>query len=136
MTIDEARKELESYKKIERIIDQRRAWIRDRKSTVSKLTATLSSEPKGTRKLSYTMAESLTSILDIEAETELQIRELEVKKKVIFNKVMKLDSPYQEVLFNNFIMGDTVESTALAIGYSRMQTFRIKSKALELYADL
>lgn len=136
MTTDEARKELESYKKIERIIDQRRAWIRDRKSTVSKLTATLSAEPKGTRKHNDTMAESLTSILDIEAETELQIRELEVKKKVIFNKVMKLDSPYQEVLFNNFIMGDTVESTALAIGYSRMQTFRIKAKALELYANL
>ena len=49
---------------------------------------------------------------------------------------MKLDSPYQEVLFNNFIMGDTVESTAISIGYSRMQTFRIKAKSLELYANL
>ena len=136
MTIDEARKELESYKKIERIIDQRRAWIRDRKSTVSKLTATLSAEPKGTRKHNDTMAESLTSILDIEEATELQIRELEVKKKVIYNKVMKLENPYQEILFNNFIIGDTVESTAMSMGYSRMQTFRIKSKALELYADL
>ena len=136
MTLEEARKELESYKKIERIIDQRRAWIRDRKSTVSKLTATLSAEPKGTRKHNDTMAESLTSILDIEEATELQIRELEVKKKVIYNKVMKLENPYQEILFNNFIIGDTVESTAMSMGYSRMQTFRIKSKALELYADL
>lgn len=136
MTIDEAKKELESYKRFERIIDQRRAWIKDRKSTVSKLTATLSSEPKGTRKHNDTMAENLTDILDVEEVTELQIRELEVKKKVIYNKVMKLESPYQEILFNNFIIGDTVESTAISMGYSRMQTFRIKSKALELYANL
>ena len=136
MTIEEAKNELESYKNIERIIDQRRAWIKDRKSTVSKLTATLSAEPKGTRKHNDTMAESLTSILDIEEATELQIRELEVKKKVIYNKVMRLENPYQEILFNNFIIGDTVESTAISMGYSRMQTFRIKSKALELYANL
>ena len=136
MTIDEAKKELESYKKLERIIDQRRAWIKDRKSTVSKLTATLSAEPKGTRKHNDTMAENLTDILDVEEITELQIRELEVKKKVIYNKVMKLESPYQEILFNNFIIGDTVESSGLAIGYSRMQSFRIKSKAIELYARL
>ena len=136
MTIEEAKNELESYKNIERIIDQRRAWIKDRKSTVSKLTATLSAEPKGTRKHNDTMAESLTSILDIEETTELQIRELEVKKKVIYNKVMRLENPYQEILFNNFIIGDTVESTAISMGYSRMQTFRIKSKALELYANL
>lgn len=136
MTIEEAKKELECYKNLERIIDQRRAWIKERKSTVSKVTSTLSNEPKGTRKCNDSMAENLTNILDIEAETETKIQKLELQKKHIYNKISKLEEPYQELLFNNYIIGLTVENTGEVMGYSRAQIFRLKKDSLIEYTKI
>ncbi len=134
MKLINAKKELKSFKTIERMIDQHSSWINDRKLSANKVTASLSNEPKGMRKHNDAMAENLVKVLDVEEESEAMIRELELKKKLIYNKIMRLEQPYQDILFNIYIIGRTTESCANVIGYSLQHTWKLKSDAVKLYA--
>lgn len=136
MEISEAIKELKSYKRLEQAIDQSRTWIAERKSTVSKVTSTLSLEGKGSKKHNDTMAEQLAKVLDVEAEEEIRIREMEVRKKVIYSKILKVEQPYQNILFNLYIIGRTYEETEMAINYSKAHIDRMRKEAVKLYSAI
>jgi len=135
MEFHEAKKELQSYQSMERTINQLESWIEDKKQSTNKLTSTLSSEPRGSPKYHDGMAESLTKVLDIEAETQERIKEMKEKQRHILNKVLKIEQPYQNVLFSIYIVGNTVDEASEIVGYCRTQTYKKRDKGIEMYAQ-
>ena len=136
MEFNEAKKELQSYQSMERTINQLESWIADKKEKSNKLTSVISSEPRGSPKYQDGMAEKLSSTLDLEAETQERIKEMKEKQRHILNKVLKLEQPYQNVIFSIYIVGNTVEASADIVGYCRTQTYKKRDKGIEMYAKI
>ena len=136
MTFDEAKKELKSYMSMERTINQLESWIEDKKQNSNKLTSVISSEPRGSPKHQDGMAEKLTTVLDIEAETQERIKQMKEKQRDILNKVLTIEQPYQNVLFSIYIVGNTMESSSSIVGYCRTETYKKRDKGISMYANL
>ena len=124
MTINKAKEELSSYLMMESSKKELQEWINNKKYN-SKVTSTLSSEPKGSRKHQDSMAEKLATALDSEKKIKLKIDHMKKKQENIMNKLLNMEIPYQTVLFDIYIVGKSIEETATAINYSRSQTIRI-----------
>ena len=136
MTFDEAKKELKSYQAMERTINQLESWIADNKESSNKLTSVISSEPRGSPKYQDGMAEKLTTTLDIEAETKERIDKMKIKQREILHKVLKIEQPYQNVLFSIYIVGNSVESSSSIVGYCRTETYKKRDKGIQMYAEI
>jgi len=135
MNLTEAKKELKSYLDMEYSKKELQEWI-DSKKYDNKITASLSGMPKGTPEYPDQMAEKLSKVLDTESKIKLQIEEMNQKQAIIFDKIMSLEKPYQTILFSIYIQGKTIEKSGLVINYSKSQTYRIKDKAIEMYANV
>ena len=136
MTFDESKKELKSYQLMERTINQLESWIADKKESANKLTSVITAEPRGSPKQQDGMAEKLTTTLDIEAETQERIKQMKEKQRIILNKVLKIEEPYQNVLFSIYIVGTTVEASSSIVGYCRTETYKKRDKGIEMYAKI
>ena len=136
MNVNEAKRELGNYLKYENTIETRRKWLEEKKLESNRLSPTLSDMPKGSRKENDTMAEKLSETLDIEADTEKYLKTLEEKNKAVYKKVLLIEQPYQDILFNLYILGNSIEITAEMIHYSKSHTDRLKKKAIEMYAEI
>ncbi len=82
------------------------------------------------------MAENLTKVLDIEAETQERINQMKIKQRDILNKVLKLEQPYQNVLFSIYIVGNSVDTSSSIVGYCRTQNYKKRDKGIEMYSEL
>lgn len=136
MNIHEAKKELKSYLMMEYSKYELQEWIDSRKYDSNKLTSSFSSEPKGSPKCQDQMAERLSKAIDTESKIKIDIEQMDKKQEMIIEKIMSLEKPYQTLLFSVYIKGRTIEKAGLCINYSRSQTFRIKDKAIEMYAKI
>ncbi len=136
MNVNEAKRELGNYLKYANTIETRRKWLEEKKLESNRLSPTLSDMPKGSRKENDTMAEKLSETLDIEADTEKYLKTLEEKNKAVYKKVLLIEQPYQDILFNLYILGNSIEITAEMIHYSKSHTDRLKKKAIEMYAEI
>lgn len=136
MNVNEAKRELGNYLKYENTIETRRKWLEEKKLESNRLSPTLSDMPKRSRKENDTMAEKLSETLDIEADTEKYLKTLEEKNKAVYKKVLLIEQPYQDILFNLYILGNSIEITAEMIHYSKSHTDRLKKKAIEMYAKI
>lgn len=136
MTYAEAKKELKSYQAMEQSINQMQLWINDKKTSSNKLTSTLTLLPKGSPIHQDKMAEKLSMAIDIEAELQLHIEKMKIKQKEILQKVLKLEYPYQNIIFNIYIVGNTIEASTSIVGFSRTETYRKRDKGIELYSQI
>ena len=50
--------------------------------------------------------------------------------------MLLIEQPYQDILFNLYILGNSIEITAEMIHYSKSHTDRLKKKAIEMYAEI
>lgn len=136
MELNEAKKELKSYISMEVAIEQMQSWIEQKKQSSNKLTSIISSQPRGSPIFQDNMAEKLSNVLDIEAVIKEQIIKMKTKQKEILQKILKLEQPYQNVLFSIYIVGNTIDSSASIVGLSRAEIYRKKDKGIEMYAEL
>lgn len=136
MNIHEAKKELKSYLMMEYSKYELQEWIDSRKYDSNKLASSFSSEPKGSPKCQDQMAERLSKAIDTESKIKIDIEQMNKKQEMIIEKIMSLEKPYQTLLFSVYIKGRTIEKAGHRINYSRSQTFRIKDKAIEMYAKI
>lgn len=136
MNIHEAKKELKSYLMMEYSKQELQEWIDTRKYDSNKLTSSFSPEPKGSPKYQDQMAEKLSTAIDTESKIKVDIEQMNEKQEKIIEKIMNLEKPYQTLLFSVYIRGRTIEKAGLCINYSRSQAYRIRDKAIELYARI
>ena len=70
-------------------------------------------------------------LVDLARETDELIDELIGHKRQVTAALQKLDNVEQLVLYKHYIQGKTITDIADEIGYCRVHTSRIKTKALE-----
>ena len=136
MEFEEAKKELKSYQSMEKAIEQMQAWVDDKKYNSNKLTSTISSQPRGSPIHQDGMAENISKAIDLESDVQERINEMKLKQKEILRKVLQLEQPFQNVIFSIYIVGNTIDASASIVGFSRIETYRKRDKAIELYMQI
>lgn len=111
------REDLKEYKYNQEWIKGRIEYIEEYKTTINKLTSTLSDMPKGSRVEQDSEAEKLTKLMDIIKELEDKILKENEKQKQILEQLDKVEQPYRNILDKVYIQGKSLVTTASEMGY-------------------
>lgn len=138
MTVDEAKEELKEYR-------DNIGYIREKQEDEEELrevlvrTTTKFSKTKTSSNNIYTdrFSNGLDKINEIEKERNEKLVELLTKKFIIDEKIEKLKYPFRDVLFMRYARGKNWQLISEDLGFeSSRHIFRIRGKALEMYAEL
>ena len=136
MTIEEAKLELKDYINNKKWLEERLNDIEERRTTLEKITTTLSSEPKGTPKMQDKVAEILAGIIDDTDRFERYLLDLKEKQIHIENKIDKLEQPYKTILYSLYIRGKTLVTVASEMNYNYTWMCEMHGKALKKYSNI
>lgn len=115
--IDYNRKDLKNYRYDRLWIDGRIEYIQGCKSTISKLTNTISDMPRGSRQVQDTEAEKIVQLEDMLNELLDKMIEENKKLKGILQQLDKVEQPYKLILDLVYIQGKTLVDVASELGY-------------------
>lgn len=135
MNFTKARKELKSYNKILREEENVNEIIMRLKEKCTKITSTFSDMPKG----SYDPHKMETAVAELVDETEKYFKLLEKEKvvrRIIENKLNRLDSEYSLLLTERFILERPIGDISKDLHYSERHTKRLINLAIVEYAKL
>jgi len=136
MTIEEAKEELKRYKFDQARIDEAIEDIEALKERAFKITSTLSDMPRGTSPIQDKKAEIVAKYVDKANEMAILNSEMMEKQKKIESKILKIQQPYQNILYFTYQKGMNLTQVASKIGYEYIYTTELHGKALKLYAEL
>lgn len=136
MTVEEAKEELRRYKYDQDRINEALEDIEALKERAYKTTSTLSDMPKGSSPIQDKKAEIVAMYVDKANEMSALTKEMLEKQKNIENKILKIQQPYQNILYFAYQKGMTLTQVASKIGYEYIYTTELHGKALKLYAEL
>lgn len=69
-------------------------------------------------------------------ETAELVKKMTEQEKRIKDNIMKIERPYQEILFNKYILDKTIAEISVIIHYSYEQTKRKLKKANKMYINM
>lgn len=127
------REDLKNYKHNQRWIKGRIEYIEEYKSTINKLTSTLSDIPKGSKKEQDSEAEKTTKLLDIIKELEDKILKENEKQKRVLEQLDKIEQPYRLILEKVYIQGKTLVTVASEMRYDYKYMCKINGIALNKF---
>lgn len=136
MTVDEAKAELRRYKYDQDRINEALEDIEELKERAYKTTSTLSDMPKGSSPIQDKKAEIVAMYVDKANEMSALTKEMLEKQKNIEDKILRIQQPYQNILYFAYQKGMTLTQVASKIGYEYIYTTELHGKALKLYAEL
>lgn len=130
------REDLKDYKYNQEWIKGRLEYIEENRSTLDKITTTLSDMPKGSRAIEDSMAEKLAILLDnIDEIMKVVLKESE-KQKRILEQLDKVEQPYKLVLEKVYIQGKSLVTVASELGYSYVHICREHGTALNKFDNV
>lgn len=130
------RKDLKDYKYNEEWIKERLEYIEECKSTINKLTTTLSDMPKGSRSVNDEEAEKLVKIQDNINEIYDYIHTQQERQKVILSQLDKIEQPYKVILDKIYIRGKTIVTVASELNYEYKYMCKQHGIALNKFDEL
>ncbi|MEE0865525.1 MAG: hypothetical protein U0L98_01810 [Clostridia bacterium] len=129
------REDLKDYKYNQEWIKGRLEYIEEYRSTLDKITTTLSDMPKGSRAIEDSMAEKLAILLDnIDEIMKVVLKESE-KQKRILEQLDKVEQPYKLVLEKAYIQGKTLVTVASEMKYDYKYMCKIHGIALNKFDE-
>ncbi len=134
--IENAKQELKDYIYNKKWVEERLEDIKERKSLVCNITATLSDMPKGSRKVEDQMAEALAEILDLTNGLEKYLKDLKEKQIKIESKIDKLEQPYKNILYFRYIKGYNLTEVSNEIDEEYDYTRKLHGIALIKYTKV
>lgn len=130
------RKDLKEYKYNEEWIKERLEYIDECKSTINKLTTTLSDMPKGSRSVNDEEAEKLVKIQDNINEIYDYINTQQKRQKDILSQLDKIEQPYKVILDKIYIRGKTIVTVASELNYEYKYMCKQHGIALNKFDEL
>lgn len=130
------REDLKDYKYNQEWIKGRLEYIEEYRSTLEKITTTLSDMPKGSREVEDSMAEKLATLLDnIDEIMKVVLKESE-KQKRILEQLDKVEQPYKLILEKYYIQGKKLVTVASEMNYNYEYTKKMNQIALKKYEEI
>lgn len=127
------REDLKDYKYNQEWIKGRLEYIEEYRSTIEKITTTLSDMPKGNREVEDSMAEKIAILLDnIDEIMKVVLKESE-KQKRILEQLNKVEQPYKLILEKVYIQGKSLVTVASEMNYSYRDLCRKHGIALNKF---
>ena len=130
------RKDLKDYKGTQRWISDRLEYIEELNETISRITAVISDMPKGGKNIYDREAENLAKLNDNVSQLMTKIAEQQEKQKEIVDNIERLENPYNNILFEIYILGKPIVTVASEQGYNYKYTCELNGKALKLFEEL
>ena len=127
------REDLRNYKNNQIWINDQTEYIETQKETINRLNSILSDMPKGSRIVYDNEAEKLVELEDMFNELMDVIIEEQKKQKVIVEMVNKMNFPYRNILYKEYIQGKSLVTVASEMHYNYEYTKRLKGKALNKF---
>lgn len=130
------REDLKDYKYNQEWIKGRLEYIEEYRSTLEKITTTLSDMPKGNREVEDSMAEKIATLLDnIDEIMKVVLKESE-KQKRILEQLDKVEQPYKLILEKVYIQGKSLVTVASELNYSYVHICREHGTALNKFDNM
>ena len=129
------RKDLKDYKYTQDWIKDQEEYIKNQMETVNRLNSILSDMPKGSRTVYDNEAEKLASLMDKFNELmDIVIREKEKQRKIV-EIINRIDFPYRNILFKNYIQGKSLVTVASEMNFNYEYTKKNKKIALKKFEE-
>lgn len=133
MTIEDVKKELNSYKDDLKLIESMEEQIEHYDSKLTSCTKELNAMPKGSPEIQDRMAEYVAKLMDLKADKLLQLIKLENKKQTVEKTIFELEQPSKALLHIKYINGNSLTETAYKMGYTYKHICKLHGKALVEY---
>lgn len=130
------REDLKSYKYTQEWIKERFEYIEELKTTVTKITTTLSDMPKGSRAVEDRMAENLAKLMDSINELLEKVVQEDNKQKEILKQIEMVDEPYRLILEKYYIQGKKLVTVASEMNYNYEYTKKANQIALKKFEQI
>ena len=130
------REDLKDYKYNQEWIKGRLEYIEEYRSTIEKITTTLSDMPVGSKEVEDSMAEKIAIFLDnIDDIMTVVLKESE-KQKRILEQLNKVEQPYKLILEKVYIQGKSLVTVASELNYSYVHICREHGTALNKFDNV
>lgn len=129
------REDLKNYKYTQEWIRGRIEYIEQYKSTINKLTSTLSDMPKGSRQVQDNEAEKLSKLLDCVNELMNKIDETNKVQMEILKCLDNVEQPYKNILDKYYIQGKTLVKVADEMHYDYEYVKHMNGVALNKFDE-
>ncbi len=130
------REDLKNYKYNQEWIKGRLEYIEEYKASITKITATLSDMPQGSRKVEDSIAEKIAVLLDNIDEVMQKVIAESEKQKLILEQLDKVEQPYKLILEKVYIQGKSLVTVASEMGYSYVHICREHGTALNKFDNM
>ena len=130
------REDLKEYKYNQEWIKGRLEYIEEYKTSITKITTTLSDMPKGSRKVEDNIAEKLAVLLDNVNELMTKVVKEQEKQKQILQQLDKVEQPYKLILEKAYIQGKTLVTVASEMNYNYEYMKRMNGIALNKFDEV
>ena len=130
------REDLKNYKYVQIWIKDQIEYIETQKETINRLSSILSDMPKGSRQVYDNEAEKIAELTDMFDELMNIVIEEEKKQKEIVEMVSKMDFPYRNILYKEYIQGKSLVTVASEMHYNYEYTKRLKGEALNKFDEV
>ena len=127
------REDLKVYKYNQIWIKDRFEYIEELKTTIEKITTTLSDMPKGSRKVQDSMAEKIAELVDSVSKLMDKIVEADKQQKNILAQLEEVDQPYRTILDKIYIKGESLVTVASEMNYTYRDITRKHGIALNKF---
>lgn len=129
------REDLKNYKYNQIWIKDHIEYVEAQKQTINRLTSILSDMPKGSKIVYDTEAEKLAELEDMFNELMNIILEEEKKQKRLVEIVSKMEFPYRNILYKEYIQGKSLVTVASEMHYNYEYTKRLNGEALNKFDE-
>lgn len=129
------REDLKVYKYNQIWIKDRFEYIEELKTTIEKITTTLSDMPKGSRKVQDSMAEKIAELVDSVSKLMDKIVEADNQQKNILAQLEEVDQPYRTILDKVYIQGKSLVTVASEMNYTYRDITRKHGIALNKFDE-
>lgn len=129
------RNDLKNYRYNKRWIEGRMEYIEEYKSSITKITTTLSDMPKGSKKVEDSIAEKVAVLLDNVDDLLKKVVEQSNRQKEILEQLEKVEQPYRNILEAVYIQGKTLVTVASEMHYSYERVRHMNGIALKKFDE-
>ena len=130
------REDLKNYKYNQEWIKGRLEYIEEYKASITKITATLSDMPQGSRKVEDSIAEKIAVLLDNIDEVMQKVIAESEKQKLILEQLDKVEQPYKLILEKYYIQGKKLVTVASEMNYNYEYTKKMNQIALKKFEEI
>ena len=130
------RQDLKDYKYNEQWIKDRKNYLREYRSTIDNITATISGMPHGSSKVQDKFAEKVAILVDGMSELWDKTIEQFEKQKQILEQIDRVEQPYKIILDKMYIQGKSLEAVAGELNYSYRHIKRQHAIALKKFDEV